>query len=233
MIIECLPPSPKRAFKNQTYEQFAHVAKALANAHRLELIDLLAQREFSVEELSSEAELSVANTSQHLQVLRAARLVEQRRDGRHIHYRLADQGVFHVWQAMRELGETRLAEIERIKNDYLRDRDKLEAVAARALLERLRSDDVILLDVRPEKEYRAGHITGAPSVPVARLATQLHHLPHDKEVIAYCRGPYCVLAIDAVQQLRASGFQARRLEEVMPDWKLAGLPVAHDGEAAT
>ncbi len=217
-----------RTFKNQVYEQFARITKALANAHRLELIDLLAQREFSVEELAKEAELSIANTSQHLQVLRSASLLEQRRDGRHIYYRLADENVFRVWQAMRELGEARLAEIERIKNDFMRDKDSLRPLSAGELLKRLQDRDVIVLDVRPEAEYQVGHISGAQSVPLARLETQLRELPQDKEVIAYCRGPYCVLALEAVQKLRAFGFRARRLADGLPDWQLAGLPIEQD-----
>lgn len=215
-----------RAFKAQLYEQFARLAKALANPHRLELIDILAQGERTVEDLATETALSVANASQHLQVLRAARLVEARREGLYAYYRLADENVFRVWQALRALGEARLAEIDRVVQTFLGNRDQLQPVSAGELLARLQTGDVTLLDVRPADEYRAGHIAGARSIPVAELEPHLDELPRDQEIIAYCRGPYCVFADEAVALLRARGYQARRLTEGLPDWRVAGLPVS-------
>jgi rhodanese-related sulfurtransferase/predicted transcriptional regulator len=217
--------SDHRAFKNQLYEQFARLGKAVANPHRLELIDLLAQGERRVEDLAREANLPIANASQHLQALRRARLVEARRAGTSIYYRLADVRVFRLWQAIRDLGEARLAEVDQLVRAYRRDRSQLEAVDAATLLRRLAEDDVIVLDVRPPDEYRAGHIPGARSIPVGELATRLHELPADREIVAYCRGPYCVLADEAVALLRARGYRAARLEEGLPDWRAAGLPV--------
>lgn len=214
-----------RAFKARLYEQFARLAKALANPHRLELIDILAQGERTVEELATETALSVANASAHLQVLRAARLVEVRREGLYAYYRLADDTVFQVWQALRALGEARLAEIERVVQTFLGNRDELQPIGASELLARLQAGDVTLLDVRPVEEYRAGHIAGARSIPVAELEPQLEELPRDQEIIAYCRGPYCVFADEAVALLRARGYRVRRLTEGLPDWRVAGLPV--------
>ena len=222
----------KRAFKNQLYEQFARIGKALSSAHRLELLDVLAQGERSVEELAQETGMSVANASQHLQVLRAAQLVEVRREGVYIYYHLADERVFSVWQAIRKLGEARIAEIDRVVRTFLHDRDLLQPVDAVELLRRLMDSDVVLLDVRPVEEYRAGHIPGARSVPVAELEAHLHEIPKDREVVAYCRGPYCVFADEAVTLLRAHGFSARRLEQGLPDWRALGLPVeSMTGEA--
>jgi len=214
-----------RAFKDQLFEQFARVGRALANPHRLELIDLLAQGERSVEDLAREAAMSVANTSRHLQELRAARLVEVRREGLYGYYRLADDGVFEVWRAMRDLGEARLAEIDRLVGTYLTDRESLEAVCAEELLVKTRKGDVVVLDVRPEQEYRAGHIPGARSVPLEKLEAYLEEIPKDQEVVAYCRGPYCVFSDEAVALLRSRGYQARRLAEGLPDWQAAGMPV--------
>lgn len=215
----------KRAFKNQLYEQFARIGKALSSAHRLELLDVLAQGERSVEELAQETGMSVANASQHLHILRAAQLVEVRREGVYIYYRLADERVFSVWQAMRNLGEARIAEIDRVVRTFLQDRELFQPVDAVELLRRLVDSDVVILDVRPVEEYRAGHIPGARSVPVAELETRLHEIPKDREVVAYCRGPYCVFADEAVALLRARGYQARRLEQGLPDWRALGLPV--------
>src|SRR5215203_2519552 len=214
-----------RPFKDQLFEQFARIGKALANPHRLELVDLLAQGERSVEDLAREAAMSVANTSRHLQELRAARLVEVRREGLYGYYRLADERVFGVWRALRELGEERLAEVDRLVATYLTDRESLEAVSAEELLVRMREEGVVVLDVRPEEEYRAGHIPGASSVPVERLEAYLEEVPKDREVIAYCRGPYCVFSDEAVALLRSRGYRARRLQEGLPDWRAAGLPV--------
>jgi len=221
-----------RQFKDRLYEQFARVGRALANPHRLELIDLLAQGERSVEDLAREAAMSVANTSRHLQELRSARLVEVRREGHYGYYRLADEDVYGVWSAIRGLGETRLAEIDRLVGTYLTDRESLEAVCAEELLRKTREGDVVVLDVRPEEEYRAGHIPGARSVPVERLEAYLQEIPEDREIVAYCRGPYCVFSDEAVALLRSRGYRARRLEEGLPDWRAAGLPVEVSVEAS-
>lgn len=217
--------STRRLFKDQLFEQFARIGKALANPHRLELLDLLAQGERTVEDLAREAGMSVANTSRHLQELRAARLVEVRRKGLYGYYRLADERVFAAWRAIRELGEARLAEIDRLVGAYLSDRDSLEAVCADELLAKMRDEGAVVLDVRPEEEYRAGHIPGARSVPVERLEAYLEEIPKDREVVAYCRGPYCVFSDEAVALLRSRGYRAKRLAEGLPDWRAAGMPV--------
>jgi rhodanese-related sulfurtransferase/DNA-binding transcriptional ArsR family regulator len=214
-----------RLFKDKLFEQFARVGKALANPHRLELLDLLAQGERTVEDLAREAGMSVANTSRHLQELRAAMLVEVRREGLYAYYRLADERVFAAWRAIRELGEARLAEIDRLVGTYLTDRDSLEAVCAEELLAKMRGEEVVVLDVRPGEEYRAGHIPGARSVPLGTLEAYLEGIPRDREVVAYCRGPYCVFSDEAVALLRYRGYRARRLQEGLPDWRAAGLPV--------
>ena len=214
-----------REFKDQLFEQFARIGKALASPKRLEILDLLAQGERTVEEIARETAMPVANASQHLQVLKGVWMVESRREGLYAYYRLADEGVFQAWQAVRALGETRLAEIDRVVKSYLKDRDALEAVGATALMERLSEGSVVVLDVRPEEEYRAGHIPGARSVPVEALEAALQTLPRDEEIVAYCRGPYCVFSDEAVQFLNTRGYRARRLVEGLPDWRAAGLPV--------
>ncbi len=215
----------KRTFKNLLYEQFARIGKALSSAHRLELLEVLAQGERSVEALAQETAMSVANASQHLQVLRAAQLVDVRREGVYIYYRLADERVFTLWQAMRNVGETRIAEIDRIVQTYLHDRYLLQPISAAELLQRLTRGNVILLDVRPVEEYAAGHLPNALSIPVTELEARLPELPQEKEIVAYCRGPYCVFADEAVALLRINGYQARRLQQGLPDWRALGLPV--------
>jgi rhodanese-related sulfurtransferase/DNA-binding transcriptional ArsR family regulator len=215
----------KRAFKNQLYEQFARIGKALSNAHRLELLEVLAQGEHSVEELARETGMPIANASQHLQVLRAAQLVDVRREGVYIYYRLADEQVFSLWQTMRQVGEARIAEIDRIVDTYLHDRNQLQPISATELLQRLVEDSIVLLDVRPVEEYTAGHLPDALSMPVAELEARLSELPQDREIVAYCRGPYCVFADEAVALLRTNGYSARRLEQGLPDWRALGLPV--------
>ncbi len=214
-----------RSFKNLLYEQFARVSKAVANPHRLELLDLLAQSERTVEELAREAGLSVANASQHLQALRRAQLVDVRREGPYAHYRLAGERVFRLWQAIRDLGEERLAEVDRLVGAFLGDRDSLDAVDAMTLHQMLSNDEVVVLDVRPVEEFEAGHIPGARSIPVSELERRLEELPPGREVIAYCRGPYCVFSDEAVTLLRTRGYQAKRLSIGLPDWRSAGLPV--------
>ena len=215
----------KRAFKNQLYEQFARLGKALANPHRLELLDVLAQCERTVEALAQETGMSVANASQHLQVLRSARLVETRREGTSIYYRLASESVSTLWLSLRAVGEAHLAEIERVVENFLQDRGQWQPITAEALLEDLRSDRVILLDVRPAEEYQAGHLPKALSIPVAELEARLSEVPLDREIVAYCRGPYCIFADEAVALLHARGYQARRLAEGLPDWKALGFPI--------
>jgi rhodanese-related sulfurtransferase len=211
----------KRRFKDALYEQFARISKALASPKRLELIDLLAQGERSVEDLAVETAMSVANTSQHLQVLRAAWLVAARRDGLHVVYRLADPKVFRFWQALRHLGEERLAEVEQIVRSFLTDRAGLEPVSLEEFARLIQRPDVVVLDVRPASEYAQGHIPGARSIPVSELARRLKEIPEDAEIVAYCRGPYCVFADEAVACLRAHGRAARRLAVGYPDWAAA------------
>jgi len=215
----------KRAFKDQLFEQFARIGKALASGRRLELLEVLAQGERTVEELAAETAMSIANTSQHLQVLRVAQLVEVHRDGLYARYRLADERVFRLWQALRDLGERRLAEIERVVVTFLKDRGALKAITIEELRQRLKEKSVIVLDVRPTEEYRAGHIPGARSVPLAELRARLKELPRKGEIVAYCRGPYCVFADEAVSILRSRGLSAVRLDKGFPDWKARGLPV--------
>jgi rhodanese-related sulfurtransferase/DNA-binding transcriptional ArsR family regulator len=215
----------KRSFKDQLYEQFARIGKALASPHRLELLDVLAQGERTVEALAQETGMPMANASQHLQVLRAARLVETRRAGVSIYYRLASEDIASLWLSLRHVGEWHLAEIDHVVETFLQDRTHLQPVSACDLLEQLRADQVILLDVRPVEEYRAGHLPQALSMPVAELEARLQELPSDKEIVAYCRGPYCVFADEAVALLHAHGYRARRLEEGVPDWRQLGLPV--------
>ncbi|MDV2495847.1 MAG: metalloregulator ArsR/SmtB family transcription factor [bacterium] len=219
-----------RQFKDHLYEQFARIGKALASPKRLELLDLLAQGDRAVESLAAEASLSVANCSQHLQVLREARLVESRKEGLYVFYRLADESVSGFWLALRSLAERRLADVERIVRDYFEAPEELEPVGHDELLERVRLGSVTVLDVRPVEEYRAGHIPGAVSVPLEELERRLSDLPRDQEIIAYCRGPYCIFAVHAVELLRERGFTARRFEEGIPEWRLAGLPVAVEEE---
>ena len=214
-----------REFKDRLFEQFARIGKALASPKRLEILDILAQGERTVEEIARETAMPVASASQHLQALKGARMVESRRKGLYAYYRLADEGVFRTWQAVRTLGEARLAEIDRVVATFLEARDALEAVDATTLMERISDRNVVVLDVRPEEEYRAGHIPGALSVPLDALEAALQTLPKDKEIVAYCRGPYCVFSDEAARFLNARGYRARRLVEGFPDWRAAGLPV--------
>src|SRR5437588_971661 len=224
-VVKHMDQQEKRAFKNQLYEQFARIGKALSSSHRLELLEVLAQGEHSVEALAQETGMSVANASQHLQVLRAAQLVEVRREGVYIYYRLADERVFSLWQAMREVGEARIAEIERIVQTYLHERTLLQPISAAELRQRLIEGDVVLLDVRPVEEYQASHLPDALFIPVTELEARLPELPREKEIVAYCRGPYCVFADEAVALLQTNGYNARRLEQGLPDWRALGLPI--------
>lgn len=214
-----------REFKDHLYEEFGRIAGAIDSPRRLELIDLLAQGERSVEDLAGQASLSVANTSRHLQVLRGARMVESRKDGLRVFYRLAESGVHDIARAIRALAERRLAEVHSLTRNYLGSRDEIEAVSREELVRRVRAGRAVVIDVRPRDEYRAGHIPGAVSIPVDELEKRLPELPARKEVVAYCRGPYCVMAYDAVTRLRAHGRRARRLADGFPEWRAAGLPV--------
>jgi len=217
--------SSKQAFKAELFEEFARIGKALSSGRRLELLELLAQGERAVEELAVETEMSVANTSQHLQVLRSAHLVDVRREGTYARYRLSDEKVLRLWLNLREVGGMQLAEIERVVESFFQDRKGLEATTCEDLLKQLKAGSVVVLDVRPEQEYRAGHIRGARSIPVEELATRLKEISKKKTIVAYCRGPYCVFADEAVKTLRKQGFRATRLTEGFPDWKIRGFPV--------
>jgi rhodanese-related sulfurtransferase len=223
--------NPNRIFKDAIYEQFARIGKAVSSPKRLELLDLLCQGERTVEVLAKETGLTVANASQHLQVLRAARLVEAEKLGLFVTYRLAEQAVCEFFRAMRLLAESRLAEVEQIKRRFLEGREGMEPVDRDALLKRVREGAVTVLDVRPVEEYRAGHIPGAMSIPLKELERRMSKLPRDQEIVAYCRGPYCVLAIQAVEMLRSKGFNAVRLEEGIQDLRAMGFPIALDEEA--
>lgn len=223
--------SDDRRFKSAIYEQFARVGKAVSNPVRLELLDLLCQAPRTVEVLAKTASISVANASQHLQVLRSARLVSAEKSGLYVTYRIADRAVCDLYAAIRSLAEQQLAEVERISRDYLGDRESMEPVDRQGLLARARDGLVTVLDVRPSEEYRAGHIAGALSVPLEQLEHRLAELPREREVVAYCRGPYCVLAVRAVELLRAKGFTALRLEDGVREWSARGLPLSAGDEA--
>lgn len=224
-----------RDFKNGLYGQLARIGKTLGNPHRLELLELLAQGERTVESLATETALSVANASQHLQALRQAALVESRKQGLFVYYRLADPAVCDLCTAVRTVAERRLADLERLIHEHFGDRSNPAPVRMKDLLDRVRSNDVIILDARPANEYEAGHIAGAISIPIDELQNRLRSLPIGKEYVAYCRGPYCVYADRAVELLQASRRRARRLLEGFPEWQAAGFPVArgHDRRAVT
>lgn len=217
-----------RLFKDRIYEQFARVGRAVASPKRLELLDLLSQGPRTVEALAQEANLSVANASQHLQVLRSAKLVEAEKAGLFVTYRLASDKVGDLLRLTRTLAEEHLAEVDQITRRFLAGREGLEPVDREALLQRVREGSVVVLDVRPVEEYRAGHIAGAISVPLEELENHLSQLPRDREIVAYCRGPYCVLAVEAVGILRASGFDAVRLEDGALEWKAQALPTVSE-----
>lgn len=212
--------------KQAIYEILAELAQAIGHAHRLELLEHLAQGERSVEQLSVRANLTFANTSRHLQILRRARLVETERRGKHVLYRLAgDAEVVALMQALGRLGERNMAEVGRVMTDYFHTRDALEPVSREELVSRLRGGLVTVLDVRPADEFAVGHLPGALNFQLAELEQRLGELPADREVIAYCRGPYCILSFEAAALLRARGYSVRRLEDGFPEWRAAGLPV--------
>ena len=215
-----------RVAKDALFEGFAEVAKALSSGRRAEIVDVLAQGERSVEEVAGEIDQSIANTSHHLRALARAGLLITRRDGTRIYYALASDRVGELWAAVRDVAEAHVAGLDRLAAAYLGDRDSIEVVDRDGLATRLKDGTVVVLDVRPAAEFGAGHIAGARSVPIGELRKQLKALPADAEVVAYCRGPYCVYADDAVRELDRKGFKAARLEDGYPEWKRAGLPIA-------
>jgi rhodanese-related sulfurtransferase/DNA-binding HxlR family transcriptional regulator len=214
--------NPKRAM----YAEFAAVAKAIGHEHRLELLELVAQGERSVERLAECTELSVANVSQHLQHLRRAGLVAVRRQARFVLYRLADPAVLDLLASLHQVAERNVSEVDRILRNYFHERDAMEAISRTELLRRLKDKTVQVLDVRPQDEFALGHVPGAHNVPLSQLKRYLSKLDRGVEIVAYCRGRYCVMSFEAVAQLRKRGFKARRLEDGLPEWKAAGLPVS-------
>lgn len=215
----------KREFKDKVYDELAKITKALANPHRLEIIELLAQGDYPVEQISIQTSLSVANTSQHLQVLKTAQLVDFARNGNFIYYRLANPNVFKAWKALRELGVERIASIEKLVKDFRQSKFTLESVTIDELIQKIELGKVTILDVRPETEYRKGHIINSVSIPFDELFERLKELPKRNEIIAYCRGPFCVFADEAVAMLTKAGYKAKRLGEGFPDWAVMGLPI--------
>lgn len=215
----------KQGFKYELFSQFARVGKALSNANRLEILEFLGQAERNVEELAHLSNLSVANTSQHLQLLRQTGLIKCRKQGLKVYYSLSDDDVIEMLSSLRNVAERHLAEVDQLIDTYLTVKDSLEPINADELLQRAKDGLVSILDVRPEHEYQSGHIRGAINVPIDQLEDHLTELDQSKEIIAYCRGPHCILSFDAVEQLRKKGFQIRRFEEGFPEWKLAGHPV--------
>jgi rhodanese-related sulfurtransferase/DNA-binding transcriptional ArsR family regulator len=221
-----------RRAKQALFDGFSDVAKALANGRRTEIVDVLAQGERHVEDLADEIGQSVANTSFHLRALAGAGLVSTRRERTRIYYRLSSDRVGVLWAALREVAATHLERIDELASDYLGERDQLEQISRDELARRIDAGDVIVIDVRPVVEYESGHIAGARSVPIDKLARQLRHLRQGVEVVAYCRGPYCVFADDAVRLLRRRGRTARRLEDGYPEWRRARLPIEPNAGAA-
>jgi rhodanese-related sulfurtransferase/DNA-binding transcriptional ArsR family regulator len=214
-----------RQFKDTLYEQFARIGHALSTPKRLEILDLLGQGERSVEVLARQANLSVPNASQHLKVLRSARLVDSQRDGLYVYYRLADSAVWRLWAALRDLGELRLTEISELLRSIYGDAHGLDLVDRPTLWRMAQEGEVTVLDVRPTTEFESGHVPGATSVPLEELEQRLSEIPRDQPVVAYCRGPYCLLAVEAVELLRRHGFGARRMKDGFPEWREDGLPV--------
>jgi rhodanese-related sulfurtransferase len=215
----------RQNLKQQIYSQVARIGKVVGHGHRLELLEYLAQGERTVEALTKLTGLSVANTSQHLRLMRQSGLVQARKDGLYVYYSLADDEIVRLLSSMRKLAESHLADVDRLVRAYLTVKDELEPIPRRELLERARKGIVTVLDVRPPEEYASGHVPGAVNVPLKELARRLQELPQGQEIVAYCRGPHCVLAFEAVAQLREKGYQARRLEDGFPEWREAGLPV--------
>lgn len=214
-------------FKSDLFTQFARVGKALSNANRLELLEFLAQGSRSVESLANVAKLSIANTSQHLQLLRQSGLVTSRKEGLKVYYSLSGDDVIAMLDSLRDVAERHLSDVDKLVNTYLTAKDSLDPIPADELLELARQDLVTVLDVRPKEEYEAGHVQGAINIPLSDLTQHLAQFDPAHEIVAYCRGPHCILAFEAVAQLREKGFQARRLEHGYPEWRVAGLPVEH------
>jgi rhodanese-related sulfurtransferase len=215
----------KREFKDKVYQELAKITKALSNPHRLEIIELLAQGDFSVEQIAEQTNLPIANTSQHLQVLKVAQLVDINRQGNFIYYRLANSNVFKTWKALRELGVERIATIEKLVKDFRHSKFKFESVTIDELVKKLETGKVTILDVRPQTEFNKGHIANAISIPINELKERMSELSKRTEIVAYCRGPFCVYADEAVALLCKAGYKATRLEEGFPDWQILELPV--------
>jgi len=211
--------------KHAIFEQFAAVARTLGSAHRLELLELLAQTSRRVDELAQLSGLSIANASQHLQQMRRAGLVEGQRDGKRVVYQLADPAVVALLASLRKITERNVGAVQSVLNSYFRERDKLEPLARKELLRRIRQGLVTVIDTRPVEEFEAGHLPGALNIPLRDLKRRLRELPRDREIVAYCRGPYCVLSYEAVAEVRRRGFKASRLEDGYPEWRAAGLPL--------
>ena len=224
--------SDERGFKDQIYEQFARISRAVASPRRLEILDLLCQGEKTVEQLAQHGRIDVKNASAHIKVLRAARLLDSRRAGKHVYYRLADPAVGSFWLSLRSLAERRLTEINEVVKAYFTEPQGMRAIDRRTLLARARRGDVIVLDVRPADEFATGHLPRARSLPLAELKRRLSTLPRNKEIAAYCRGPYCVLSHEAVEFLRRRGFKAVRLDDGVLEWRAAGMPIEILKEAA-
>lgn len=222
---------PTHNLKHELFAQFARVGKALSNANRLELLEYLAQGERGVEALAKVSGLTLANTSQHLQQLRQAGLVIARKEGQYVYYRLAGDEIVVLLDTLRKVAGKNLADVERLITSYLTVKDGLEPVPAKELLARVRKGLVTVIDVRPPEEYAAGHLPGAVNIPLAELEKHLDEFRPNQEIVAYCRGPHCVLAFDAVARLRGKGFKARRLEDGYPEWKAEGLPVERQDNA--
>lgn len=221
-----------RIAKDALFDAFGAVAKALASGRRAEIVDILAQGPRSVDDIAREIGQSVANTSHHLHSLAAGGLVRSSKDGTRVIYRLAGPSVVRMWRALRDVAAEHVAAIDRLTRDYLGDREGMEALPRAELARRMKSGNTVVVDVRPEAEFAAGHVAGARSIPVAELARRLKELPKSKKIVAYCRGPYCVFADDAVRLLRAKGFNATRLQDGFPEWRDEGLPVAGGGAGA-
>lgn len=215
----------KQEFKSRIYGELAMLTKAMSNPFRLQVIDLLAQGSRTVEEIADQLAISVANTSQHLQVLKGANLVAVYKQGHYAHYRLASEEVLATWHSLRDLGINRMAEIDRTLREFRDERESFESVSIDELLEKIQQDNVLILDVRPTKEYDAGHISGARSIPIDQLARHLADWPKRKQTVVYCRGPFCVFADEAVQILSQRGIPVKRLDEGFPEWKMRGLPI--------
>ena len=228
-----MPRDAHRVFKDDLYLQFARIGKALGSPHRLEVLELLGQSERTVDSLARELGASVANVSQHLQILRQSALVESRKHGQFVYYRLPDPAISDLLQTLRTVSERRLADLDRLVREHFGDRSGTEPVSMPELLRRVQNGDVVVLDTRPASEYEAGHIAGAVSVPIADLRRRLRDLPRDKQYVAYCRGPYCVYADQAVEILQSKRRRATRLREGFPEWRSAGFPVEVGAAHAT